>query len=478
MKKLSYILFIGLLLSACSKFGDTNVDPTRLKNAPTRAFLTNALQDFSQTATSINSANYYVQYVAEGPYPGNSLYAGKNFDFGTFYSSPLYNLQQIIQYNTDEATKNTNAQPAENGSNVNQIAVARILKAYIFWWLTDRYGNIPYKNALKGNGNFYPDYTPQEEIYTDIFKELKEAAAQIKVDESGVKGDIMLNGNMTLWKKFANTTRLMMALRLVKKDFERGKTEFNAALTDGLLSSNADNIVYKFLDDPKNYNPWYINYSVSQRNDYAITTTLTDYMQAKNDPRLFVYAETLSGGVVKGLPYGLSIIRNISQVYSRLGNAFRSAASPAYVQTYAQVLFTLAEGAKIGYIPGGDATAALHYANAIRASWEQYGVYNATALATYMALPDIVYDPANGLKKIMSEKWVHLYLNGYEAWADWRRTGFPVLTPAKDAVDPRGIPRRQGYPSAEASLNKANYDKAVQAQGEDNNYTRIWWDKI
>jgi hypothetical protein len=479
MRKLFSILSIATVLLSCNKFDDINVAPTALSEPSSRGLLTNSIQSMpglmmGGTAVSRNGS-LYVQYLAEGPYPGPSLYNERTFSFATWYTGPLFNLQKIIQYNSEGAKF---ADPNVNGSKDNQIGVARILKAFYFLQMTDRWGDIPYSDALKGDQAFSPKYDKQQDIYTDLFKELKEAQAQIKTNESPVVGDVLLNGDMAAWKRFANTTRMIMALRLSKIDPAKGKTEFAAAVTDGAISSNSQNVSYKFIaGDPNNYNPWYNNYSVDNRNDYAISKTLTDYMDTKNDPRLKVYAENLAGGAVKGLQYGRNSAVNIPAAFSRIGSAFRSAGSSLNIYNYAQVLFMMAEAAKIGYITGGDATAATHYYDAIKASWEQYGVYDATAYASYIANPAIAYDPAKGYQQIMTEKWVHMYLNGWEAWNDWRRTGFPVLTQAVDAVDPRGIPRRLGYPTAEGSLNGDNYKAAVTAMGGDHNYIRVWWDK-
>ena len=481
MKKiLSLIIGSAMLLSACdpSDFGDTNVNPTAVSSVPNKALLTNTLQSlpgtaFPGTAGNRHSADMYVQHISEGPYPGASLYTIRNFEWSPHYTGPLYNLKTII----DNATSgNPLAEAGVNGSKDNQIAVARILKAYYFWWLTDRFGDIPYSEALKGDGNFSPKYDTQQSIYTDLFKELKEAAAQIKTAETGVKGDQLFEGDMAAWKKFANTTRLFMSLRLMKNDNAKGKAEMADALASGVISSNAENMSYKFLaSDPNNFNPWYDNYTISLRNDYAISKVMTDYMGPKNDPRLPVYGEVLSGQV-KGLPYGSNTAVNIPGAYSRIGDKFRGAGSPALIYSYAQVLFTQAEAAKQGWIAGGDALAATHYANAVKASFETYSVYNATTYAAYMAQAGVAYDPASGLEKIMSQKWIHLYLNGYESWADWRRTGFPVLAAAPNGNQPT-IPRRQGYPTNEGSINGKSYAEAVTRQGADNLTTRIWWDK-
>ncbi|HEX6169739.1 MAG TPA: SusD/RagB family nutrient-binding outer membrane lipoprotein, partial [Chitinophagaceae bacterium] len=143
---------------------------------------------------------------------------------------------------------------------------------------------------------------------------------------------------------------------------------------------------------------------------------------------------------------------------------------------YAQVLFMRAEAAKLGYEAGGDAAAEQFYKDAIKASWQQYGVFNQAAYDAYLLLPGVAYVAATGHRQIMTEKWVHMYLNSWESWNDWRRTGFPVLTPAVDAIDPRGIPLRLGYPTNEVALNNTNYLAAVAGLGgTDNNYGKMWW---
>jgi hypothetical protein len=479
MKRILIVIAAGLFLASCNKFKDTNVSPTRLTAASTKGLLTNAQQAMSDlmlgnTASSRLPA-LYVQHLAEGPYPGPSLYNDRNLSFAGWYTGPLYDLQTIITYNN---SGNTAAQG--NGSKTNQIAVARILKAWYFLNLTDRYGDIPYSQALKGSESFSPVYDKQQTIYNDLFKELTEASTQINETEAKVVGDVMLNGDMSSWKRFANTLRMVMALRLSKADPAKGKTEYAAAVAAGVISSNAQNISYKFLaGDPNNYNPWYNNYSISNRNDYAISTTMTDYMGPKNDPRLPIYAEVLAGNTVKGLPYGRNVAVNIPAAYSRIGTYFRSQGSPLVLLSYAQVLFMKAEAAKIGYTTGGDAEAETNYKEAIKQSWMQYGVFTQSAYDAYIALPAVAYTPATGYAKIMTEKWVHAYLNhSWEAWNDWRRTGFPVLTPAVDAVDSRGIPFRIGYPANEATLNGENYKAAVSSVGgTDDNYGKIWWAK-
>ena len=481
MKKLLIIFVVlSVMLVSCAKFDDINVSPIALSEPTTRGLLTNAIQalpslTLGNTAISRNGS-LYVQFLSEGPYPGPSLYSDRNAAFADWYIGPLYNLVKIIEYNTDNSPY---ADPSTNGASANQVAVARILKAYLFLQMTDRWGDLPYFDALQGAAAFAPAYDKQQDIYTDLFKELKEANDQIQVAEKGAVGDILMNGDMAAWKRFANTTRMIMALRLSKVDAAKGKTEYAAALADGVITDNSQNVYYQFIaGDPNNYNPWYNNYTISLRNDYAISNTLADYMSAKNDPRLKVYAETLPNGTIKGLPYGKNAAVNIPAAFSRIGDPFRGAGSKLNIYSYAQVLFMEAEAAKIGYTAGGDAEAQIKYYSAIENSWKEFGVFNDAAFGIYTALPSVAYSPTTGYQQIMTEKWVAMYLKGWESWNDWRRTDFPTLIPAADGVDARGIPTRLGYPTAEASLNGDNYKAAVAAiGGSDHNYVKLWWDK-
>ena len=297
--------------------------------------------------------------------------------------------------NTDDATKSAAAQ---NGSNNNQIAVARILKAYYFWQMTDRWGPIPYTQALKGRENFKPAYDSQEFIYTDLFKELKEAAAQIT--SGSIDGDLLLDGDMARWKTFANSMRLVMALRLSEVKPDVAKAEFVSAYQAGVISSNAGNVVYNFLADENNDNPWQDRFQT--RLDFNISKPMADLMLATNDPRLPVFADVavLTQKYV-GMPYGLEqgaagAIPN-GQV-SFLGIDMREQSSPGYVMTYSQMQFSLAEGAMRGWITGDAKT---FYEAGIKASFEQYGVYNAANYAAFIANPAVAYSPAKGKEQII-----------------------------------------------------------------------------
>ncbi|GHB77886.1 SusD/RagB family nutrient-binding outer membrane lipoprotein [Persicitalea jodogahamensis] len=478
MKKNLKISIMSALMAtamvACDPgdFGDMNLDPNNPSVPVTANLLTSAETALVGPITD-TQPTLYSQQISEKFYTEASRYGTLNFSFNGFYSGPLVNLQEIIKLNTDEATKSTAAQ---NGPNANQIAVARILKAFFFWHMTDRWGPIPYSQALQGRDNFKPAYDTQEAIYTDLFKELKEATAQMT--SGSIDGDLLLDGDMDRWKTFANSMRLVMALRLSEVKPDVAKAEFVSAMQAGVISSNAGNVVYDFLADENNDNPWEDRFQT--RLDFNISKPMADLLLATNDPRLPVFADpaVLTQKYV-GMPYGLEqgaagAIPN-GQV-SFLGTDLRQQTSPGYIMTYAQMQFSMAEAALRGWITGSAKT---FYEEGIKASFQQYGVYNEAEYKAFIAQPEVAYTPAKGLEQIITQKWVSLYTYGYEAWAEFRRTGFPKLTPPANPISvSKIIPLRQGYPTTERDLNGGNYDAALtMLGGKDELDMPVWWDK-
>ncbi|SJZ68450.1 SusD/RagB family nutrient-binding outer membrane lipoprotein [Sediminibacterium ginsengisoli] len=501
MKKIfSYILLPAFLAAAgCNKFPENiNVNPNLPTNPTNAQLLTSAINQLPVTLEAPTPI-LYAQHWSEKPFPDNSRYLTVNFDFYGLYAGPLENLQTIL---------NTKTFNVNDGSQANQLAVARILKAFFFWHATDRWGDIPYSQALKGKDNFTPKYDAQKDIYYDLMKELKEAAAQID-NGNAVKGDILYNGNMANWKRFANSIRMLMALRLSKIDPTKGQAEFVDANAGGVFTDNSQSAVFVHLNDANNQNYWYYvtNPKGQNRPWYWASKTIVDNMNPLKDPRLKIFADTTSTGTYNGVPYGVDANTAAaipSASVSFIGVHTRTQNAPCYITTYPQVLFALAEAAKIGWINGGDVEAAAKY-NAgiensvrqwVRISFQAYNdktdnqvekvVYSATdkgdttGLGAYMARPEVAYNATNALSQIGTQRWLHLYANGYEAWAEWRRTGFPALTPAPNNGG-TPIPRRQAYPLKEQNINGANYAAAIAQQpalgGADDLKGRVWWDK-
>jgi hypothetical protein len=188
-----------------------------------------------------------------------------------------------------------------------------------------------------------------------------------------------------------------------------------------------------------------------------------------------------NGSDYNGMPFGLAVTSGIpATTVSPVAVSLRRQNTPEIIIRASHILFTLAEGEKLGWNTAGvpnDAQAASYYNEAIKVSMEQFGVYTSSAYADYIAQPLVAYTPGEAIKKISEQRWVALYLNGYEAWMEWRRTGYPVLSPGPAPMSVSGqIPRRQAYTPDENNLNKANYDAVVADQGPDRVDTRIYID--
>lgn len=469
IKNIVYSLLIGTLtLGSCGEFGDLNVDPNRPSDPLTSSLLTRSLRNISDVIGD-QTSTLYVQHLAEKQYTEASRYQTIYFDFNGFYSGPLMNLQRIIELNTDEATR---LEVSARGSNNNQIAVSRILRAYFFSMITDRWGEVPYSEALQGQLNFSPSYDTQEFIYSDLLNELAEAHDQID-EGAAVQGDFLLNGNMDNWKRFANSLRLVLSLRLSNVAPQIGQPHFVEAYENGLLTGD---LMYPYLSEANNQNPWFARYLT--RVDYAISNTLYNYMAPLNDPRLPVYADPAAAtGTIVPMPYGVTntVAGSITNAQvSYLGSFFRAQNSALPILTRSQLYFSLAEGIYRGWISGDAGT---FYEDAIQASMEMTEVYAQDAFDSYISQPDVAWNASRALELIGNQKWVALYLQGFEAWSEWRRLGYPQLPPAPDALNQsRQIPRRQAYPTTERDINTSNWQEAVSRQGPDELDTSVWWD--
>lgn len=464
MKKMIYSLLLCCIVTAgCNKFdSDINTDPNRPSKASGAQLINNSILTLP-TLSSSPQAEFHAQYLSETQYPGASLYPPGGTNFYSLYQGPLINLEKAL---TSELTPT-------DGPVANQLAVARILKAYYMWHITDRWGDIPFTEALRGEADFTPKYDKQELIYDSLFKMLSEANAMIVT--GNIATDIIYGGDIGKWKRLGNSIHLLAALRLSEVNPNKANTEFNKALTDGVMTSNADNLVFKHLSDANNQSYWYGQVVNQGREWWALTETLVDYMNPANDPRLPVYGKKNNTNIYKGLPYGTTVGLPNTTGFSLMGPAIYAQNTHIYLLTYAQVLFAKAEAAKRGWIPGGDAEAKANYDLAIEQSIRQW-TGSTTGLAAFMTATGIPYDPAQAMKQIAMQRWVHLFMHGYEAWAEWRRTGYP-----DNLVKPGGVevPLRHSYPPNEVFNNADNYKAAVQDQfgGNDGLYGRVWWDK-
>jgi hypothetical protein len=478
-----------LLLSACTKkFEEFNIDPNQPARVPPAYLLTYAqerlvdrvYEGFDNARVGMTLAQYWSQnqYTEESRYQYRP--ETNNTTWDEFYTG-INNLQEIIRINeANEATR-----------NVNQIAVARIMKAWAFQYLTDTYGDIPYTEALKATENISsPKYTPQSEIYPDLLKELTEASAQIVTNQPLGGGDLIYAGDMTRWKKFANSLIMRVAIRMSERMESASLRAIEQAYQSGAFTSNADNAAIKYTREQPNTNPLYVNVVVGNRIDFSASDVLVNELQSRNDPRLPAYFEpATAASTFVGRPFGQNATNANAMAPRQVSQLSRVVLSPDFegmLMDYAEVNFILAEAAQRGANVGG--IAAAYYASGIRSSIQYWDAQRQKVTPASSATTDAQitayiaanpYNPADYRQSIGVQKWIALYMQGVQGWSEYRRLDFtnvlkmPIDRPL---IEIDRVPLRRVYPTNEQTLNRTNYEAAVGTQGTDNFVTRLWWD--
>ena len=420
----------------------------------------------------------------------------------------------------------------------NILAVGDIVKVAAMHRVTDTYGPIPY-SSIGSNGEISVPYDSQKEVYTKMLEELSAAVETLKdglsIGSFSASADVIYGGNITKWIRFANSLKLRLAMRICYADPDLSKRMADEAINDevGLITSNEDNAKFSYWGVNGNTLRMSIRYNIATHEDNSVCSTesgdshaaaeIICYMNGYNDPRrpfYFTKTEFDNGrfGDYVGLRHGIEVPSHVKLGHQYSGVYFESETAPAYWMNAAEVQFLLAEAAAfrekgdIAYnVPG---TAQSYYEQGVRLSFEQYEVQGADAYLASDAKPDTYIDPLgtynySGVlstitpkwnpsagfeemqERIITQKWIANWLLGCEAWADWRRTGYPRLMPAEYYTSSKGITssnvkagaRRMPYPDNESRSNAANYAAGVamlaeesSLGSEDNMATRLWFD--
>lgn len=508
IKKLYTFSLLALLPLFSSCVDDLNEDPNRPSTVPTTSLITSSekllVDNLRSEQVSLRGSMLFVQYFAQNTYTTQSRY-DIPFAYSDDYWKGLYkalnNFQDVIRLNTDPTTKDV-ATANGAGRNSTQIAISRILKSYAFYALTDVFGNIPYESYGNNDTEFQalqqdpeiitPQYATQEKIYPDILNELK-AAADTLIKYQGEntfgKADIIYAGSNSKWAKFANSLRLRFATRLKSKNESLYKSHFDDALNKGVFTSNVDNAAFKYSSSSPNEAPLYRATVTANRKDFAVSSILVDLLKGSNselpttDPRLMIYASpATTTNTYVGLPYGLANDEagKFSATSVSLPGTIVNAANYAEVlMEYAEVAFLISEH---------NNWSQNDYEAGVRASLEKWGVKE-NDIASYLSNL-----PTANQRNVLNQKYIALYMQGLEAWSEYRRTGYPdFLIKEGDIVfdgtveggesviykfDPLfgdgGIPSRLYYPTKEQNVNKANYQQALALQGNDKIETSLW----
>ena len=471
LKKISYIILFAFLLTSC---GDTldeiNKNPNATETPLAPYLLTGTLKQGADLywgdVNNFNSSLLFVQHWAKIQYTEPDRYDVSNTSFTTLwntgYATLITDLNTILNF-------------PEAQANSNYKGIALTLRSWTFLLLTDAYGSIPYREAGQ---KVTPAYNTQKEVYTGLLEDLKQAQSLLSTTNGTVTGDLAYQGNILKWKKLVNSLRLRIALRIADREPVLAKQAAIEATSDaaGVISSNSEIFQFIYTSSPQQ-NPaaaWF-----ETRDDFRISKTLVDKLNEFSDPRLPVYAQLPSDasvGKYVGGANGLSNNDANSQGFaktSKPGTYFLTSASPAVIASYSETLFNLSEAVARGFIPGD---AEQYYNSAITASLNQFGVTNATTIANYLNQATVKYDATNYAKSIGTQKWIAFFGQGLDAFTEWRRLDYPVLTAGPATVLDGQIPSRFFYPGTEQSLNGSSYQAAVAVQGKDLLTTKLWFD--
>ena len=525
MKKLAFLcLALASLatLGGCDKnFEEINTDPTKLTPANMNY---NYLFTAAELVTSGNSdANAYEDWRNNLIYGATMMqhlsstvgyWQGDKYTYNPGYNSAYWdvNYPNSIK-NIVDVVHNIESDPKL--ANFHQIA--RIFKVFMFQRLTDMYGDIPYKEAGLGyiSGNTQPKYDLQQDIYADMLKELDEAATALSASAPNTVGaaDIIYGGDPVKWKKFAYSEMLRLAMRMTKVDPNMAKTWAAKAFAGGVITANADNALLQHpnLAPQNNRSNGSGSVLIAQDpNATRVSNTFIQFLKTNGDPRLHWIATVAANpssatdlgdttsAIQLGQPNGYDAggTRPITSAPNWPGDqnkysivnryTYARFDAPTFFLTAAESQLLLAEAAERGWISGSAAT---FYNAGVTAAMDQFSQFNngrvsgvnipSSQITAYLAAHP--YSSGSGYQMINDQYWVATFMDEYEAWANWRRSNYPSLTPSGNYpgnVTGGTIPRRFTYPLNEAAVNPANYSAAIgRLNGGDKMTSRVWWDK-
>jgi hypothetical protein len=456
--------FLGAGCNKLKDFGDVNNNPAATVTPIPSALLSAveaSLGGYASTGTEAISGGQYAQYFTETQYSGTSLYNLPQNGFTGNYAGNLNNLQLVINQNPSK----------------NMVNVAKILQQYIFWVVTDSWGDVPYSDALKGSANILPKYDSQQDIYKGMLTTLTTAINSF--DASAISGDIIYGGDVASWKRMANSLKLLIAVQMSKTtETSVASAAAKEAVASGVIVSTDQNFVLKYPGGTYK-SAWWNLYN--GRKDFAESKTLTDYTKSTLDPRQAAFGgESEQAGDVTtsdiGVPYGLARLAvtaftDANPKWARvLRGDFRLENGAVTLITASEVWLARAEGVNLGWITGE--TVASDFQTGIAESFVQWGLTSATGKTFAQGLGT----PNDQL--ISTQRWVASYPDGHMAWDIWRKNGYPKLTPAPDATNSsKKIVRRFVYAPSEYNTNGINVNAAVaRLKGGDTQDARVWWD--
>jgi len=502
MKKFiaKFIPVVGVLftLNSCADFEEINTNPNAATSVSSQMLATNLILNI--TSVSYLDPALLSKAINHTEFPNSMQYnnLGKQEYSGLVV---LTNVEKMISLAPEGGLKNA------------YTGLGKFVRAWRFFELTMRLGDIPYTDALKGEtGVINPVYSTQKEVFLGILKELEEAD-QAFSQGTTFAGDPVYNGDVAKWRKVVNTFALKVLLTLSAKESDADlnvKSRFNTIVTTKpIFESSADNFQRVYSDVAGQRYPWFkLN---NQGLIYVVMSTMiVDKLKDLQDHRLFYYAAPSPVKVAAGIStssYDAYRAVNPSSVYSDLTAVASSKdysnlnaryselanAEPIYLIGYPVLQFMLAEASLRGWISGTPAST--YYENAIRSSM-QFTANNtpdntdfhhnrkitADYILNYLASDKVKLSGTTQqqLEKIITQKYLGTFLqSGFDSYFENRRTGYPVfpINPiSNNNTDKDKIPVRWMYPDTEINFNNDNLTKAIQSQyGGSDEYNQKMW---
>lgn len=489
LKKITCVLIICLGVIACEDdqlFSETNTNNEAFSTLNPNLLLTTVQASLSggrleQWRTNLIYGGGFIQHFA-GSFPVSNY--GAFFKHNAAFEEALWqsNYADGVVRNLVDVLERTNNK--EEYRNIN--AIAKILKVMVFQRLTDTYGDVPYSEAGQGflNNILAPKYDDQKEIYDNFFVLLDEAYNQLSENtQEVITGDVFYDGDVAKWKKMSNSLRLRCAMRISKVNQNKAITEIQSAINNGVFESNEDSclgrhedIEFNTIGAQKNGNGF--SHALKGNGSIVDHPTITLIQNLEGDPRKEMWFLPGNAGIIAGLssnnyrwdhPGGSGDLARL-QPYLYANDA------PYMHLSYAEIQFLLAEAVQRGFIPGD---AQSYYQNGIEAAilqWSNFGIsVDAEDARTFAISKNLL--PGNEIEEICTQQWLIHFMNGIEAFANYRRTGFPILEPiTRSESDTNGErPKRLPYPGGEFVVNKENYE-AARAKYPNGWLSPIWWD--
>ena len=389
-----------------------------------------------------------------------------------------------------------------NGKENITYAWALILRAQAFLRFTDIYGPFP----LSVNADNHVVYVSQRDIYLQLIKDLNEATSYISSDTQLAKEmitfapyDLVYKGDFNKWRKFANSLKLRIAVRISNVEPVMARSLAEKAVREGVIEGNEDNCTIR-------YNKAGLWTTAVSWGDSRICADIESFMTGYKDPRMSKYfLQPLTQGKRKyiGCRAGATIGSNVvaKRLYSSVN---MQETTPGIWLTASEMAFCKAEGVLRGWNMGSG-TVKDYYEQGVTLSFEQWG---ADGAATYLlddtsteanytdALGgfgraavkastitikwDDVAPMAKTMERLITQKWIALFPNGQEGWNEIRRTGYPRIFSVPQATNGYTLltPNRIPFDKNQLINNRSNYEKAVELLGGPDDYaTPMWWQR-